>query len=155
MSGTSHFLPLPPLFYEKAELTRLNRSVNFEPDEWQVRVLDNVDADKSMLIVAPTSSGKTFISFAAMERVLRESDEGVGTSPPLARSPFPPATDQLVVLQLSTLLPRRLLLIKSLPSASLVSRRKLLVSRCGLSTPVITASTSAFRPLTFLTILQY
>ncbi|GAA6015723.1 hypothetical protein JCM10207_008775 [Rhodosporidiobolus poonsookiae] len=51
--------------------------VNFEPDAWQRTVLDNIDEDKSMLIVAPTSSGKTFISFAAMERVLRESDEGV------------------------------------------------------------------------------
>jgi superfamily II RNA helicase len=30
-----------------------------------------------MLIVAPTSSGKTFISFAAMEKVLRESDNGI------------------------------------------------------------------------------
>ncbi|GAA5825082.1 hypothetical protein JCM11251_006092 [Rhodosporidiobolus azoricus] len=51
--------------------------VNFEPDAWQRQVLDNIDEDKSMLIVAPTSSGKTFISFAAMERVLRESDDGV------------------------------------------------------------------------------
>ncbi|BGP17637.1 hypothetical protein JCM10213_001289 [Rhodosporidiobolus nylandii] len=51
--------------------------VNFEPDKWQRDVLDNIDANKSMLIVAPTSSGKTFISFAAMERVLRESDDGV------------------------------------------------------------------------------
>ncbi|KAJ8293829.1 putative helicase [Rhodotorula toruloides] len=51
--------------------------VDFEPDAWQREVLDNIDEDKSMLIVAPTSSGKTFISFAAMERVLRESDEGV------------------------------------------------------------------------------
>ncbi|GAA5895565.1 uncharacterized protein JCM6883_001549 [Sporobolomyces salmoneus] len=51
--------------------------VDFSPDAWQRDVLDKIDADESMLIVAPTSSGKTFISFAAMERVLRESDEGV------------------------------------------------------------------------------
>jgi hypothetical protein len=55
-------------------------SVDFSPDAWQRDVLDKIDADESMLIVAPTSSGKTFISFAAMERVLRESDEGVGES---------------------------------------------------------------------------
>ena len=54
-------------------------SVDFSPDAWQRDVLDKIDADESILIVAPTSSGKTFISFAAMERVLRESDEGVGT----------------------------------------------------------------------------
>ncbi|TNY21481.1 DEAD/DEAH box helicase [Rhodotorula diobovata] len=57
--------------------SRPDPRVNFEPDAWQREVLDNIDEDKSMLIVAPTSSGKTFISFAAMERVLRESDEGV------------------------------------------------------------------------------
>ncbi|GAA5927004.1 uncharacterized protein JCM15063_000429 [Sporobolomyces koalae] len=51
--------------------------VDFSPDAWQRDVLDKIDADESMLIVAPTSSGKTFISFAAMERVLRESDQGV------------------------------------------------------------------------------
>lgn len=43
--------------------------VNFEPDAWQRDVLDKIDRDESMLIVAPTSSGKTFISFAAMEKV--------------------------------------------------------------------------------------
>lgn len=51
--------------------------VNFEPDAWQIDVLNKIDADESMLIVAPTSSGKTFISFAAMEKVLRESDDGI------------------------------------------------------------------------------
>lgn len=57
--------------------SRPDPRVDFEPDAWQRDVLDNIDANKSMLIVAPTSSGKTFISFAAMERVLRESDDGV------------------------------------------------------------------------------
>lgn len=51
--------------------------VPFEPDGWQRKVLDELDANNSVFVVAPTSAGKTFISFYAMERVLRSSDEGV------------------------------------------------------------------------------
>jgi len=40
-------------------------------------VLDAVDERKSMLVVAPTSAGKTFCSFSAMEQTLRASDDGV------------------------------------------------------------------------------
>ena len=51
--------------------------VPFEPDGWQRKVLDELDADKSIFVVAPTSAGKTFISFYAMERVLRADDDSV------------------------------------------------------------------------------
>ncbi|CAE6339059.1 unnamed protein product [Rhizoctonia solani] len=44
--------------------------VGFEPD-------DRIDENKSTLVVAPTSAGKTFSSFYAMEKVLRESNDGV------------------------------------------------------------------------------
>lgn len=40
--------------------------VPFQPDAWQRKVLDAIDADKSLFVVAPTSAGKTFISFYAM-----------------------------------------------------------------------------------------
>ncbi|KAM5360760.1 hypothetical protein ACJA88_014713 [Fusarium oxysporum] len=51
--------------------------VPFEPDAWQRGILDSIDADESLLVVAPTSAGKPFISFYAMKRVLEESDDGV------------------------------------------------------------------------------
>ena len=51
--------------------------VSFEPDAWQRKVLDELDAERSLFIVAPTSAGKTFISFYAMEQILRADDNGV------------------------------------------------------------------------------
>lgn len=52
--------------------------VSFQPDAWQREVLDCLDQPKSsLLVVAPTSAGKTFISFYAMEKILRESDDGI------------------------------------------------------------------------------
>lgn len=47
----------------------------FEPDAWQRNVLDAIDADKSLFVVAPTSAGKTFISFYAMKKVLKSNDD--------------------------------------------------------------------------------
>lgn len=51
--------------------------VRFTPDAWQTKVLDTIDADKSLLVIAPTSSGKTFISFYAMKKILQSSDDSV------------------------------------------------------------------------------
>lgn len=51
--------------------------VRFEPDAWQRKVLDSIDANNSLLVIAPTSAGKTFISFYAMKKVLEESDDSV------------------------------------------------------------------------------
>lgn len=52
--------------------------VSFEPDKWQREVLDYIDTkNSSLLVIAPTSAGKTFISFYAMKKVLEESDDAV------------------------------------------------------------------------------
>lgn len=54
--------------------TRKDRRVPFDPDKWQVELIDAVDAGKSAIVAAPTSSGKTFICFYAIEKVLKSSD---------------------------------------------------------------------------------
>ncbi|KAL8692732.1 MAG: hypothetical protein Q9218_002291 [Villophora microphyllina] len=53
------------------------RVKSFDPDGWQRKVLDELDAERSIFVVAPTSAGKTFISFYAMERILRKNDDSV------------------------------------------------------------------------------
>lgn len=50
---------------------------NWVPDGWQRKVLDEIDANRSIFVVAPTSAGKTFISFYAMEQVLRADDSSI------------------------------------------------------------------------------
>ena len=53
------------------------RVPSFQPDAWQRKVLDAIDANRSVLAVAPTSAGKTFISFYAMKKVLQANDDDV------------------------------------------------------------------------------
>ncbi|KAF8137669.1 hypothetical protein EV363DRAFT_1581223 [Boletus edulis] len=64
-------------YMDRSMDSQVDPRVSFEPDAWQRQVLDAIDENKSLLVVAPTSAGKTFISYYAMEKVLRGSDEGV------------------------------------------------------------------------------
>jgi hypothetical protein len=51
--------------------------VPFHPDAWKRKVLDAIDENQFSFVVAPTSAGKTFVSFYAMNQVLTNDDDGV------------------------------------------------------------------------------
>lgn len=70
------------LFHLTADLDRpsgtlADKRVMFKPDYWQKELLDIVDRNESALVCAPTASGKTFICYYAMEKVLRTSNDKV------------------------------------------------------------------------------
>ncbi|CAF1084617.1 unnamed protein product [Adineta steineri] len=55
-----------------------NRVPDFIPDQWQVKFLDAVDKRQSIIIVAPTASGKTYASYYAMNKVLKDNHDSHG-----------------------------------------------------------------------------
>ena len=65
------------LMERKQMSTKDPRISSFNPDQWQRDMFDAVDRGQSALIIAPTSSGKTYACYYAMEKVLRESDDGI------------------------------------------------------------------------------
>ncbi|CAF3527387.1 unnamed protein product [Rotaria sordida] len=57
---------------------RDERISDFIPDPWQVKFLDGVDKQQSIIIVASTASGKTYASYYAMGKVLKDKDDTNG-----------------------------------------------------------------------------
>lgn len=62
-------------YFDRSIDSAPDERVPFEPDGWQREVLDAIDARKSLFVVAPTSSGKTFISFYAMKQILQSNND--------------------------------------------------------------------------------
>ncbi|KAI0397969.1 P-loop containing nucleoside triphosphate hydrolase protein [Xylariaceae sp. FL0594] len=84
--GKAYGIDLPPRVFQLQHCgpyldrridSKPDDRVPFQPDGWQRDVLDAIDQNKSLFVVAPTSAGKTFISFYAMRQVLKASDDGV------------------------------------------------------------------------------
>lgn len=76
-SATSFQLEHCGPYFDRAIDSAPDDRVQFHPDGWQRKVLDAIDAGKSLFVVAPTSAGKTFISFYAMKKVLEANDDDV------------------------------------------------------------------------------
>lgn len=64
-------------YFDRSIGSTVDDRVRFKPDAWQRQVLDVLDEGKSVFVVAPTSAGKTFISFYAMKQILKADDDGV------------------------------------------------------------------------------
>jgi hypothetical protein len=51
--------------------------LSFIPDKWQLRLMEHLDLDHTVLVSAPTSAGKSFISSYLIKRILYLSDDGL------------------------------------------------------------------------------
>jgi ATP-dependent RNA helicase HelY len=56
-------------------------SLGFEPDPFQVRAMDALDAGRSVLVAAPTGSGKTVVAEYAVAKALAEGRKAFYTTP--------------------------------------------------------------------------
>ncbi|MEY4365723.1 MAG: hypothetical protein RLZZ305_1067 [Actinomycetota bacterium] len=56
-------------------------SLGFEPDAFQLRAMDSLDAGASVLVAAPTGSGKTLVAEYAVHRAVGENKRAFYTAP--------------------------------------------------------------------------
>ncbi|MGH2555350.1 MAG: DEAD/DEAH box helicase, partial [Actinomycetota bacterium] len=63
------------------DLVRFQQRYPFALDEFQVRAIQALDADESVLVAAPTGSGKTVVAEFAVERALSHHRKAFYTTP--------------------------------------------------------------------------
>ena len=77
LSQTSQAFQLSNLsdyLHRESDTVDDKRTQLFKPDLWQTKFMNAIDREESVIIMAPTSSGKTFASFYAMEKVVNSVD---------------------------------------------------------------------------------
>lgn len=55
----------------------IDEELGFAPDDWQRLLIDKIRKRQSVVVVAPTSSGKTYASYYCMKSVLKEGYQGI------------------------------------------------------------------------------
>lgn len=55
--------------------------LGFPPDDFQLRAMDAIDADTSVVVAAPTGAGKTVVAEYAVDKALREGAKAFYTTP--------------------------------------------------------------------------
>jgi hypothetical protein len=78
-------------------------AISFTPDAWQYDLIKLIDQDQTVLVVVPTSAGKTFSSFYVISRMLekmKKEKSNLGTSS--ARIGELPRPSRLLLLLVNT-----------------------------------------------------
>lgn len=81
ITSTTRFKMLPPRYnaltsdseLEVALAERYFYEEGFRPEPWQLRMLQSIEQNRSILIMAPTSSGKTLAAKYAMRKVCNDN----------------------------------------------------------------------------------
>lgn len=57
------------------------QGLSYEPDDFQLRAMQSLDQDNSVLVAAPTGSGKTLVAEYAIHRARSQSQRAFYTTP--------------------------------------------------------------------------